>query len=70
MERRGPIGYYVHKVLPLDDIFKVFYDNETGKVRLVLVMGHITETMDFEVMDRSGIIGKLSEEMGKIGRQM
>ena len=70
LEKRGSIGYYIHKVLPLDDIFKVFYDKETQKVRLVFVTGTITETKDFVIVDKGAFFTRLNEEMNKIGRQM
>ena len=61
LERTGSVGYYVHHIWPLDDLFKVFYDLETAKVRLVFAVGHITETRDFEILEKDAFFERLKE---------
>ena len=40
--------YHVDDLWSLEDLFKVFYDHEDGKVRLVLRKGPIVENRDFK----------------------
>lgn len=59
LERRGSIGYYVHKIWPLDDIFKIFYDLETNQLRIVFTVGHLTESKDFIVEEKGPFFNRL-----------
>jgi len=54
----------------LEDLFKVFYDHEEGKVRLVLRKGPIVENKDFKPNKPSELLGRLRDELKKIGREM
>lgn len=64
-------GYFIHDLWSLDELFKVFNDNEDSKIRLVFNKNHkIIENVDFKTAKSSEILHKIREELKKMGLEM
>lgn len=62
--------YIVADLWSMEDLFKVFYDHEDNKVRLVLRKGHICENQDFKPSKATEFLTRLRDELKKIGREL